>query len=86
MAAGDKAPIEGIISFNAGDGSDGVFYAIEDKDPTLTVEIIGDAGAAIGRQVFDLAATAQRDALAKDAFAAGGRLAADPPKSCQPAR
>jgi hypothetical protein len=86
VAAGDKLPIEGIISFNAGDGSDGVFYAIEDKDPTLTVDVIGDAGAVIGKQVFDLAAIAQRDQLAKQAFDHSRALAADPRKSCQLAR
>lgn len=83
VAAGDKAPIEGIISFNAGDGSDGVFYAIEDKDPTLTVDVIGDGGAVIGRQVFDLAAITQRDQLAKQAFDQSRGLAADPRKSCR---
>lgn len=85
VAAGSKRPMEGIITFSAGDGSDGVFYAIEDKDPTLTVDILGD-GAVIGRQVFDLAATVQRDALAKQAFEAAGKLTADPVKGCQIAR
>lgn len=85
VAAGSKRAMEGIITFSAGDGSDGVFYAIEDKDPTLTVDVIGD-GAVIGRQVFDLAATTQRDALAKQAFEAAGKLAVEPAKACQIAR
>jgi hypothetical protein len=86
VAAGARRPMDGIITFSAGDGSDGIFYAIEDKDPTLTVDILGDAGAVIARQVFDLSATGQRDALAGQAFQAAGKLAGDPPRACQIAR
>ncbi len=86
VAAGRPGALDGIISFSAGDGSDGIFYAIEDKDPTLTVDILGDGGAVIGKQVFDLTATTQRDALAKQAFEASGKMAADPVGACSLAR
>lgn len=86
VAAGRTGALDGIISFSAGDGSDGIFYAIEDKDPTLTVDVIGDGGSAIGKQVFDLTALAQRDELARQAFEAAGKLAAEPGKACTPAR
>lgn len=76
--------IKGTVTFSMGDGSDGLFYAINDKDPAITVKLVGDGNAIAGQGVFDLKDLAARDALVKQAFDAAGKLTANP-RSC-PAR
>lgn len=86
VAAGRRSPMEGVLAFSMGDGSDAVFYGVEDKDPELWVEIAGADGKVHGRRTFDLTATAERDRLAAEAFRLAGEKATAPAEKCEAMR
>lgn len=81
VESGQDGPISGVLSFSMGDGSDAIFYAVEDGDEELTVDLVGGP-AIIARRFYDLTATVERDSLAEEAFGAASALADQPTAGC----